>query len=256
MIDQDRAPRLAELTYEELERLDKARLVVVLPVGATEAHGPHLPLSTDVIIAEAMAERASSLLAAEGVEALILPSLAYSVADFACGFAGTISLRVETAVALLTDIGRGLARSGLRYLAIANAHLDPEHLGSLQEAARVLSEAPPGEGLKVIFPNIARRVHAATLTEEFQSGACHAGQFEGSIVLARAPELVRDAIRLTLPPNPSSLSTAIRSGLRSFEEAGGPRAYFGSPADASAEEGEATIEQLGVILRDAVLAAL
>ena len=55
-----------------------------------------------------------------------------------------------------------------------------------------------------------------------------------------------------LEPNPSSLSTAIRDGHRSFEEAGGPRAYFGWPADASAEEGRETARTLGMLLADEI----
>ena len=67
---------------------------------------------------------------------------------------------------------------------------------------------------------------------------------------------MKEDIQRTLPPNPASLSAAIREGKTSFAAAGGPRAYFGWPADASAEEGRATIETLGAILADAVLGAL
>jgi creatinine amidohydrolase len=91
------------------------------------------------------------------------------------------------------------------------------------------------------------------LTEEFQSGACHAGQFEGSVILAARPEWVREEIRTTLAANPISLSSAIRDGQSTFEEAGGPQAYFGDPAGATWEEGEQTIQILGQILADAVL---
>ena len=73
-------------------------------------------------------------------------------------------------------------------------------------------------------------------------------------MLAERPELVREATRAALPPNPASLSRAIREGKRSFEEAGGPRAYFGYPAQATAEEGRATVEVLGAILDEAVQA--
>jgi len=100
----------------------------------------------------------------------------------------------------------------------------------------------------VAFPNLTARPWAVRLGDEFRSGACHAGQFETSVVLAERPELVRDAIRAGLPPNPPSLSRAIRDGKRSFEEAGGARAYFGFPSQATAEEGRATIEVLGAIL--------
>ena len=71
--------------------------------------------------------------------------------------------------------------------------------------------------------------------------------------MAERPELVREEIRAALTPNEASLSVAIRAGLSTFEEAGGPRAYFGSPAEASGAEGEETIDILGGILEEALL---
>ena len=106
--------------------------------------------------------------------------------------------------------------------------------------------------LTVVFPDVTRKPWALRLTEEFKSGACHAGQYEGSMVMAEKPDWVREKIRKSLPPNPASLSTAIREGRETFQEAGGPEAYFGYPAQASAEEGRKTIETLGEILAEAV----
>src|SRR5262249_17772241 len=133
------------------------------------------------------------------------------------------------------------------------AHLDPRHLGSLDAAVTAIRR---DLGLPVAFPNLAAKPWALRLSDEFKSGACHAGQFETSIVLAERPELVREAVRGALPPNPTSLSRAIKDGKQSFEEAGGLRAYFGFPADATPEEGRATVQILGVILDDAVQAEL
>ena len=116
------------------------------------------------------------------------------------------------------------------------------------------SSTPIANPTPIVFPDVTGRAWAPRLTEEFRSGACHAGSYEGSVVLAAAPSLVREKIRLGLAPNPVSLSEAIREGKRSFEEAGGARAYFGYPADASAAEGERTIAALGLILAEAVLA--
>ena len=121
------------------------------------------------------------------------------------------------------------------------------------------AEAVCGESddaARIVFPDIARRAWASRLTAEFQSGACHAGRYEGSVVMAVAPALVREEIRTELPPNPVSLSDAIRDGKSTFEEAGGPRAYFGFPAEATDEEGLRTIEVLGGILAEAVEEAL
>ena len=242
---------LAFLTWEEA-RGRLAGTVAILPVGAIEAHGPHLPLATDVVIAEAMARAAAEVLEKRGRAAVVLPSLAYSPAGFAAGFAGTISLKPATLTAFVLDVARSLGAHGIRALAIANAHLDPDHLGALRAAEeRHEADLPP-----IVFPDLTRRPWGSRLTEEFRSGACHAGRFEGSVVLAERPELVREAARAGLPPNPVSLSEAIRAGAGTFEEAGGPRAYFGDPAAATAEEGRETVTVLGGIVADAVDEAL
>jgi creatinine amidohydrolase len=243
---------LAEMTWKEVAGIDPARTVALLPVGAIEAHGPHLPLATDGLIAEAMVAAAARRLSGRGLVPLLLPTLPYTAAPFAAAFPGTLSLRPETVTAILADLAGALASSGLRYLALANAHLDPTHLGSLHAGA----EAARAAGLAVAFPDLTRKPWAPRLTPEFRSGACHAGRFEGSIVLAARPDLVREPLRRSLPPNPASLSTAIRAGKASFAEAGGPEAYFGDPAAATAEEGRETIEVLGAILEEAILDTL
>lgn len=244
---------LAAMTWEEARDAAGSGSVAVLPVGALEAHGPHLPLETDVIIALAMARAGAARLVARGLRAVVLPPLAYTPAAFAAGFAGTLSLRPETLTAVVTDLGGSLARQGFAVLAVANAHLDPTHLAALDRAVQTLRAE---SALTVAFPNLAVKPWAARLTEEFKSGACHAGQFETSIVMAERPDLVREQTRVALLPNPASLSRAIRDGKRSFEEAGGARAYFGFPAQATIEEGQATIETLGAILDEAVQAGL
>ena len=70
--------------------------VAILPLGAIEAHGPHLPVGTDVWISEAMARSGCERLLGEGVPAAVLPSLAYTPSHFAGSFPGTISIRAET----------------------------------------------------------------------------------------------------------------------------------------------------------------
>lgn len=240
---------LAELTFEEVRDLERARTVVVLPVGAIEAHGPHLPLATDVVIAQAMARAGAAALAVRGFGALLLPPLPFTAAPFAAGFTGTLSISPGTVTAMVVDLASELTRHGFAAFAIANSHLDPSHLAALADA---VVRARDARLLPVVCPDLTRRPWAERLTEEFRTGACHAGRFEGSVVLAERPDLVREDLRTALPPNPLSLSTAIRAGAKSFESAGGPRAYFGWPAEASAEEGRATIVTLGGILADAV----
>ncbi len=244
---------LAQLTWEEVRDLDRARTLVVLPVGAIEAHGPHLPLDSDVVIATAMARSGAEKLAARGHLVLILPALAYTAATFGAEFHGTLSISGITVTAVIVDLARSLSDQDFRLLAIANAHLDPEHLTALNEAVKL---GRADRLVPIIFPDLTRKPWGSRLGDEFRSGACHAGRFESSIVLSEQPERVREHVRRALEPNPASLSEAIKAGKRTFTEAGGARAYFGDPRAASAEEGRRTIDVLGGILEEAVLAEI
>ncbi len=231
------------LTYPEIQALDRATTIPILPVGAVEAHGPHLPLCTDDLISEAMAESTCRQLQDHGLQGVILPTWSFTPAGFARQFPGTLSFSPATTAAMVQDLGNHLQAMGWTQLAIANSHFDPTHLASLQAA---LQNAP----LPIAFPDMTRGKNARRLTAEFQSGACHAGQYETSIVLACHPQLVKNH---NLPEVTHSLVEAIAQGKSNFAEAGGPQAYFGSPAQASAEEGLQTIHELGKILLEAIL---
>lgn len=242
---------LAEMTFAEVREM-REDSVVILPIGAIEAHGPHLPVQTDVIIARAMAASGARALEASGfADVVVAPPLQWTSAGFAAGFAGTLSLSPSTVTAILVEATLSLHRAGFAHILLANAHLDPAHTASLHEGVRVAAQ----HGVVVTFPDITRKPWALRLTAEFKSGACHAGQFETSIVMAERPDLVRESTRVTLAPNPASLSQAIKEGRKTFEEAGGPSAYFGFPQGASEAEGRDTIATLGSILADALVAA-
>ena len=135
---------------------------------------------------------------------------------------------------------------------LANSHFDPANVAMLRGAVPEIEAL----GMPVAFPDFTRRALAATLTEEFQSGACHAGQFETSLVLADRPETVREETGKSLAANPASLVSAFAAGATTFTEAGGPHAYFGDPAAASAEEGERTYAAMAEALAREVRAKL
>src|SRR5690606_9646175 len=201
--------------------------------------------------AEAMARNGAERLSARGATVLVLPALSYAPAPFAAAFAGTVGISPEALTALIADTGRALQAHGVRRLAVISAHLDPAHLRAVHEACALLADLE----MRVAFPDLTRKPWALRLGDEFRSGACHAGRFETSIVLAERPDLVRDT-RHELPANPHSLSDAIRAGKGSFHDAGGTRAYFGAPADATAEEGRMLVDALGAILEEAALPLL
>ena len=258
-VEPGRAPDERSTRRPGSPRRHGSPVLALLPVGAVEAHGPHLPLVTDVVIARAAAAAALPGLRRRGFHPFLLPPLAYTAAPFAAGFPGTISVRPATFAALLADVASSLERQGARALVVVNAHLDPAHLAAIREG--ILAHASHGTrdsgsrdgAMPVIHPDLTERRWASRLTDEFKSGACHAGRYETSVVMAAAPGLVRDLLRRGLPGNPASLSAAIRAGKSTFEDAGVGEAYCGDPAAATREEGEATVRTLGRIVVDAVV---
>lgn len=243
---------LRKLSWPDVEALVAGGAAAILPVGATEAHGPHLPLDTDVTIAVGTARRAADKLAARGRPCVVLPAIAYSVADFAGPFPGTLSLRAGTATALLQDVLTAAVVTGFSPVAVANAHLEPAHIATITEAVTSVVGAT---GRPVVFPDVTRRRLAERLTDEFRSGACHAGSYESSLVMADDPEAVKDEVRTSLPEVDISLVDAIRTGKHDFKEAGGAQAYFGKPAEASADEGRTTFDVLADMVVEAIEAA-
>jgi creatinine amidohydrolase len=226
--------RLGELTWREAEALRAVEPILLLPIGSTEAHGPHLPLATDTILSEELAARAAAALEAAGRTVVIAPALGYAVTDYAGDFAGTVSLSPATATAYADDVCSSLVTRGWPRLCLVNSHLEPAHVESLKEACRRVQART---GVTIAFADQLEKRWARTLSEEYKRGACHAGSYETSLLLAARPELVRDPIRRGLVNKPIDLARAMREGKRTFVEAGAAEAYFGDPAAASVEEG-------------------
>ncbi len=235
---------LGGLTTEDVARLAAASLpfVVIVPVGSVEPHGPHLPLETDTIISVAASRRAAAELAPRGVAARVAPAVAYGVTEFARGFAGVAGVPPEVLTPFLAAVVRAYLDGGARHVCLVNNHLEPAH----DAAVRAAIAAAPAGAASVACP-LTRR-WARTLSAEFKSGACHAGSYETSIVLAARPELVRDVARASLPAVPISLSEGIKAGQSTFAEMGMTRAYAGAPAEASAVEGHEQLERLAAMI--------
>ncbi len=238
--------RLAELTWPEAREAFAAGAVAILPVGATEAHGPHLPLDTDVHIAIGAADRTAALLATEGMQALVLPPLTYGVSFVGTSFAGTLPLTVETMTAVVRDVLLGLDRYGCSAAVIVNSHLEPAHADALN-AGIAQAEAATDGRLRAVFPDLREARWSASLSEEFRRGARHAGGYETALMMVEAPDAVREAERVALPPVWIDLPGKLRAGARTFAEAGATLGYFGDPAAATIAEGEAMFTALAHI---------
>ena len=237
---------VAEMTWTEVDEALEKRPVALLPVGAIEAHGPHLPLNADTIIATEMAKRGAAKLLEHGVHALILPPVNFTVADFGADFAGTISVPAETATALLRDVCVSASKK-FRAVALANIHLEPKHIECLKAAVEQANKS----GASVCWADITKKRWVETLGDAFKQGD-HGGAFETSLMMAAAPDMVRERERISLPPV-DGLMAALKKGAKTFAEAGGEDAYFGDPTAASAEDGETYYEALAEILRLSVM---
>ncbi|MGA7672285.1 MAG: creatininase family protein [Nitrolancea sp.] len=244
---------LAELTWQEAEDVLRRRPIGLLPVGAIEAHGPHLPLETDVIIAREMAKRGARLLAGHNLPVLILPVMSFGVSFVGTCFGGTSPVDVYAFEANLTSLLTHAATQEYRALCVCNAHLEPAHVAAIQRAARTASS---DTGIPIVAPDKREPRWAERLSEEFRRGARHAGGYETSLMLAVSPSAVRWDEARKLPPVWVDLPAQLSAGAKTFAEAGGELGYFGEPATASANEGERLFDALGTIIRDAVLEAL
>jgi len=175
-----------DLTTDDVAALDGARCVTVLPVGAVEQHGPHLPLGTDSIIAEGIVARAIARLP-DDVPALLLPTQAIGHSLEHGDFPGTLSHEAETLLAAWTELGAGLCRSGIRKLVIFNAHG-----GQPQVVDLVAQRLRARHGMLVVRANyMAWPLPEGVIDPDEQAHGHHGGTLETAIMLALRPDLVR-----------------------------------------------------------------
>jgi creatinine amidohydrolase len=168
----------------EIEKKVKECKVAVMPVGAIEAHGPHLPLGTDNIIAERLAG-----IAAEKTGAMLLPLLPYGQVWSLGNFPGSIHIQSQHLSAMICDIGGSLYSQGFSIFVIINGHLG--NADALNEAARELYEKHPDfKVLYLSYPGIGEVLSHIRESRQLHSRYFHACEVETSIMLYLAGEYV------------------------------------------------------------------
>jgi creatinine amidohydrolase len=178
----NRSRRLFELDSRSFERRLAGNPLVILPVGALEAHGPHLPLGADQIQAEATAAAL-----ADRVDALIAPTVAYGSAPGARRFPGTVSLSMAQLESHVAGVLSELARTGVRRILVLSGHAERGHRAALREAADDAMRGHPG--VRVVVLSDYDFVYELRGRDSPASDG-HAGLLETSRVLALAPETV------------------------------------------------------------------
>jgi len=174
--------RLAELDSRGFERRLRSNPLLIVPVGALEAHGPHLPLGADQIQAEATA-----FALAERTDALVTPTIPYGSAPGARRFAGTVSLSISRLETYTEGVLSELARSGARRILVLSGHAERGHMAALREAADHSMQQYPATRIAVLSDY--EFVYELRGTESPLTDG-HAGLLETSRVLAIAPETV------------------------------------------------------------------
>ena len=224
---------LADLTWPEAQKRLKEVDVALLPVGAIEQHGPHLPLDTDAFdanyLARAVAERCSD------PKPVVLPLVPYGVSYHHQDFSGTISIANQTLSRLVYDIGMSAARNGMTKLVIINGHggNDPALNYAAQEInrdAHIFVAVDTGETSDVDIYEMIDTPNDV-----------HAGEFETSTTLAVRPEVVRKDRMEKLVPEFSSryLDFTSKRGIswHAFTNKISESGVMGDPTRASAEKG-------------------
>ena len=175
---------LVDLTGPEVSRRLTDRSILVQPLGAIEQHGPHLPLNTDLIVAQSVAEAAVARVGEE-VDAWVLPPLAYTKSNEHAWSAGTIWLSATTLLAVLDDLGRCVAKTPAKRLVFMNGHGGNSTLvGTANRELRL------NHGLMTFLthPGVPPDQGGKSTANEHGMGV-HGGTEETSVMLHLAPHL-------------------------------------------------------------------
>ncbi|MFD9964494.1 creatininase family protein [Amycolatopsis sp. NPDC058986] len=218
----------ADCTREELrEALPES--LVVLPIGATEQHGPHLATGTDAAIVEAIC-RFAVVRAADSARMVLAPCLHFGVSEHHLPFGGTLSLSPETAIGVLTDLARSIVECGGRRLVIVNGH--GGNRGVAQVAAAKIASA---------YDMTVSVIHYWELIADAGGTPIpgHAGEFETAMLFALRPEFVRQR-RPRTPPEESGVDGAEMHEAAAWRRIDG---YTDDPTRATHERGTEWLDE-------------
>ncbi|MDP9932667.1 creatininase family protein [Variovorax paradoxus] len=248
----------SQLTTRDFAALDVAATVAVLPLGATEQHGPHLPLGVDTVLADGIVTAALPLLPAK-LPILFLPTQQIGLSPEHARFAGTLTLSAETVIRMWNEIGAGVARAGVKKLVLFNAH--GGHVGAMDIVARELRAAHGLIVYSVSWFNLPLGDAGAQFGADEHRFGVHAGDIETSMMLALAPQQVRmgEAKNFRSTSEQRAADYAILGNGKSAKlgwamEDYNPQGAAGNAAAATGVRGQAVIdaaaEQLALLLAE------
>ncbi len=227
------AVELDLMTWPEVEaEIDGGRDTVVVAFGATEQHGPHLPLATDSLIGDHLAH-----LVADRLDAFVAPTVRIGCSEHHLEFPGTLSLSEQTFHAVVADVVRSLARGGFRRIVLLPTH--GGNFGPLATALERLGTVDAVEiraltDLNALFA--IARLGASEHDVPMSEGGLHAGEWETSMVTAIHPELVH--LQRGEAGYTGDMEAAVGAIFDSGVQAISANGVIGDPTRATAEHGE------------------
>ncbi|MDU0205304.1 creatininase family protein [Paenibacillus sp. MAH-36] len=240
-------PRLSKLEVDELPKDDA---LIVLPVGAVEQHGPHMPVFTDTLISEVLLTEAFHQLP-DDANIWLLPAIPYGKSTEHLGHPGTITLSATTLMAVVMDIAKSLTRSGLQKLVLVNTHGGNTDL--LNMMAREI-RIETGLAVFRLDPGGLGGADEWITPLEKQAGI-HAGDMETSLVMSAIPHWVHmEAAPTEFPNYPSSRYLGLRN--RAFAWVMDDLSHSGISGDAAqatVQKGEAMTVTYGAMIAEALL---
>ena len=253
---------LAECTTGDVERLARRKnVVVLLPLGAIEQHGPHLPLAVDWLGADALARHVAPQLERAGYRCVLAPSLPYGASPLAADWSGTVSLRGSTLRRVVGEIVAALIGHGFERFVLVNYQADP---GQLAAMAGIKRDAERRRRVRVLFAGFAPTPRPAMLNARVTAllrspqpeREWHAGELETAMMLAVRPDLVRRTLARRLPPAWVDWRARLTPGttFRRMHPRG--RGYFGTPAAGRAATGRRALRMRGRLIAAELIAAL
>ncbi len=240
----------AEMTAAEVVSSAREDAILIVPVGSTEQHGPHLPSGVDTVLASAVASSVAARLRQASVPAIVAPSLPLGLAEHHMALGGTITLDDSTFRAVLGCVVRSAARQGFRRIVLLNGHGGNIH--ALASSAAAMSEELDLPVVAATYWLAAADAFAGIL--ETQDNVLHACEAETAMMMAVAPELVRgDRIVDAVPPQ-GPVDPVERPGIVHRRPFGWytPTGVLGDPRRASPEKGRALIDAASSVLAESL----
>lgn len=237
------AMRLDGCSWPEVAELVQRDPVIVVPVGATEQHGHHLPLQVDATLCTEVADHAARRAREEGTEVVVAPTIAVGYSPHHMDFAGSLTLSASTFTGVVTDVARSLHHHGFRRIVFLNGHGGNTHL--LRATVQDLRFERGVDVVSVSYWSLALDAIAAWRRSPL-GGINHACEMETSLMMALRPDLVRsEAIHDVMPHGTGDTSADLTvegavMRARPFAEIT-DTGVIGAPSLADAERGRALL---------------